>query len=89
MEEKKSKVWGTVTEIASAPAALVGGLVGGTVNVVTGHGSFMEGADNTSANIMNSARDFGEKHGDVITDGLLRGAASEMGKRAVNGRQIK
>jgi hypothetical protein len=83
--EKKSKLVGAAAQTIAAPVALAAGLVGGTVNVVTGHGGFEEGFDNTTDDVMGSAKDFGEDHGHAIIDGIVRGTASSLSSRAVNG----
>ena len=79
----KSKFWGTVTGIAFAPVAIAAGVAKGAYDAASGNGGFAESAEKVTGAMIRSAEDFGEEHGDLITRGIITGAAAAVGNRLI------
>src|SRR5262252_955106 len=79
----QSKFWGTVTGIAVAPVAIAAGVAKGAYDAASGNGGFAESAEKVTGAMIRSAEDFGEEHGDLITRGIITGAAAAVGSRLV------
>lgn len=80
----KSIFWGTVTGIAVTPVAIAAGIAKGTYDAASGNGSFAEGAEKTAGDMIRGAEQFGEEHGDLITRGIITGAAAAVGGKLIN-----
>jgi hypothetical protein len=79
----KNRFWGTVTGIAFAPVAIASGVAKGAYDAASGNGGFAEGAEKVTRGMITSAEEFGEEHGDLITRGIITGAAAAAGSRLV------
>lgn len=80
----KNAFWGTVTGIAAAPLAIAAGIAKGAYDAASGNGSFAESAERTTDGMIKGAEHFGEEHGDLITRGIVTGAAAAMGSKLIN-----
>jgi hypothetical protein len=83
-----SRFWGTVTGIAAAPVAIAAGLAKGAYDAASGNGGFSEGVEKTTGGIIKGAEHFGEEHGDLITRGIITGAAAAVGGKIINWRRL-
>lgn len=81
----ESKFWGTVTGIAATPVAIAAGVAKGAYDAASGSGSFAEGVETTTGGIIRGAQHFGEEHGDLITRGIITGAAAAVGGKLIRG----
>jgi hypothetical protein len=79
----QSRFWGTVTGIAVAPVAIAAGVAKGAYDAASGNGGFAESAEKVTGAMIRSAEEFGEEHGDLITRGIVTGAAAAVGSRLV------
>ena len=79
----KSTSWGVVTGIAATPVALAAGVAKGAYDAASGNGSFAEGAEKTAGGMIKGAERFGEEHGDLITKGIITGAAAAVGGKLI------
>jgi hypothetical protein len=82
-----SKFWGTVSGIAATPVAIAVGVAKGAYDATSGNGSFAEGVEKTTGGIIKGAEHFGEQHGDLITRGIITGAAAAVGGKIINWRR--
>jgi len=80
----KSRFWGTVTGIAVAPVAIAAGVAKGAYDASSGNGGFAESAEKATRAMIRSAGEFGEEHGDLITRGIVTGAAAAVGNRLIH-----
>ena len=78
-----SRFWGTVTGIAVAPVAIAAGVARGAYDAASGHGGFAESAEKVTGSMIRSAEQFGAEHGDLITRGVITGAAAAVGSGLV------
>ena len=79
----KSKFWGTVTGIAFAPVAIAAGVAKGAYDAASGNGGFVQSAEKVTGALIRGAEEFGEEHGDLITRGIITGAAAAVGNRLI------
>jgi len=79
----QSKFWGTVSGIAFSPVAIAAGVAKGAYDAASGNGSFAEGAEKVTGSLIKNAEHFGEEHGDLITKGIITGAAAAVGGRLI------
>lgn len=80
----KSTFWGVVTGIAATPVALAAGVARGAYDAASGNGSFAEGVEKTAGGMIKGAQHFGEEHGDLMTKGIITGAAAAVGGKLIN-----
>jgi hypothetical protein len=81
--ENRGEFWAEITMVAVSPVAIAAGLVKGAYDASTDHGSFADGFTATARPIMRAGRNFGEDHGQLITRGVVTGAAGAFGARIV------
>ena len=86
MMDYLSEIGGVVGAAASSVIALPAGALRGAYDVVTGKGTFMEGADDTAGRIMEVGEGLGRELVPPVVEGLARGAANEYGRQAARGR---
>ncbi len=79
----KNIFWGTVTGIVATPVAVAVGTAKGAYDAASGNGSFSEGAEKTAGGMIKGAERFGEEHGDLITRGIITGAAAAVGGKLI------
>jgi hypothetical protein len=89
MAKDPKTFWGGVLAIASSVPALGGGLIHGTINELTGQGSFEEGFNQTASAIWDTATDIGDEHGDKITAGVVTTIASALTGKALEHTPLK
>jgi len=82
-----NKFWGTVTGLAFSPVAIAAGVAKGAYDAANGNGSFAESAQQTTGSMIKNAEQFGEDHGDLITRGIVTGAAAAFGSRLIKWRR--
>lgn len=70
-----NKFWQGVCGLVACTPALIAGTVHGTVNALNGK-SFEEGFNETGEKVIERAMEFGDKHGDTITNGIIGAAAA-------------
>jgi len=80
----ENKFWGTVSGIAFAPVAIAAGVAKGAYDAASGGGSFAHGVETVTGTMIKNAEEFGEQHGDLITRGLITGAAAAVGGRLIH-----
>jgi hypothetical protein len=80
---KRSQFWAAVCGTAAAPVAVIAGIAGGAVRSASGNSAFTEGFEATAKPILEAAEEFGAEHGELITKGLLGGAAAAVGRRLI------
>ncbi len=80
----KNTFWGVVTGIAATPVAIAAGVARGAYDAASGNGSFAEGAERTAGGMIKGAQHFGEEHGDLMTKGIITGAAAALGGKIIN-----
>jgi hypothetical protein len=79
----KNIFWGTVTGIVATPVALAAGVAKGAYDAASGSGTFADGAEKTAGGMIRGAERFGEEHGDLITRGIITGAAAAVGGKLI------
>ncbi len=75
---ERETVWGDVCIGLAAYPAIVGGVIRGIRDKLTGEGSFEDGFNATVDNIVEAAKKFGENHAEQLTDGLIGAAAGGL-----------
>jgi hypothetical protein len=80
-----NKFWGTVSGVVVTPVAIAAGVAKGAFDAASGNGSFAEGVEKTTGSVIKGAEQFGEQHGDLITRGIITGAAAAVGGKLING----
>ncbi|HUJ04554.1 MAG TPA: hypothetical protein VLX31_00435 [Streptosporangiaceae bacterium] len=78
-----NKFWGTVSGVAFAPVAITVGVAKGAYDAASGNGSFADSAERTTGTMIKGAENFGAEHGDLITKGIITGAAVAVGGRLI------
>jgi hypothetical protein len=82
--EQTSPFWANVSAVAVSPVAITAGVVRGSYDAASGNRRFDEGFYAGAQPIMTAAKDFGAKHGEAITKGIVGGAATALGARILN-----
>ena len=59
--------------------AIAAGVARGAYDAASGHGGFAESAEKVTGSMIRSAEEFGAEHGDLITRGVITGAAAAVG----------
>lgn len=81
----QNKFWGTVSGLAATPVAVAAGVARGAYDAASGSGGFAEGVEKTTGGIIRGAESFGNEHGDLITRGIITGAAAAVGGKLIRG----
>jgi hypothetical protein len=84
MMEQASPFWANVSAVAVSPVAITAGVVRGSYDAVSGTGRFDEGFYAAAQPIMAAGKDFGARHGETITKGIVGGAATALGARILH-----
>ncbi len=79
----KNRFWGTVTGVAFTPVAIAAGVAKGAYDAASGNGTFADSAEHATGAMIRNAEHFGEEHGDLITKGIVTGAAAAFGSRLI------
>ncbi len=79
----KNRFWGTVTGVAATPVAIAVGVAKGAYDAASGNGAFADSAEQATGAMIRNAEHFGEEHGDLITRGIITGAAAALGSRLI------
>jgi hypothetical protein len=82
--ENKTDFWAEVSMVAVSPVAIAAGLAKGVYDASTDHGPFADGFTAAATPIMKAGRNFGAEHGQIITRGVVTGAAGAVGARIVS-----
>jgi hypothetical protein len=82
--EDKREFWAQVSMVAVSPVAIAAGLAKGVYDASTDHGPFADGFTEAATSIMRAGRKFGEEHGQLITRGVVGGAAGAAGARILH-----
>jgi hypothetical protein len=82
--EQTSPFWANVSAVAVSPVAITAGVVRGSYDAASGNRPFDEGFYATARPIMAAGKDFGARHGEAITKGIVGGAATALGARILN-----
>lgn len=82
--EDKREFWAKVSMVAVSPVAIAAGLAKGAYDASTDHGPFADGFTEAATSIMRAGRNFGEEHGQLITRGVVGGAAGAAGARILH-----
>jgi len=80
----KNRFWGTVAGLACTPVAIAAGVAKGAYDAASGQGSFADGAEHVTGSMIRGAENFGQEHGDLITRGIITGAAAAVGGRLIH-----
>ncbi len=78
-----NRFWGTVTGVAFTPVAIAAGVAKGAYDAASGNATFADSAEQATGAMIRSAEHFGEEHGDLITRGIVTGAAAALGSRLI------
>ena len=82
--ENKREFWAKVSMVAVSPVAIAAGLAKGAYDASTDHGPFADGFTDAAASVIRAGRKFGEEHGQLITRGVVGGAAGAAGARILH-----
>jgi hypothetical protein len=82
--EQTSPFWANVSAVAVSPVAITAGVVRGSYDAANGTRPFDEGFYAAARPIMAAGKDFGARHGEAITKGIVGGAATALGARILN-----
>jgi hypothetical protein len=82
--ENKGEFWAQVSMVAVSPVAIAAGLARGVYDASTDNGPFADGFTEAATSIMRAGRNFGEEHGQLITRGVVTGAAGAAGARILH-----
>jgi hypothetical protein len=82
--ENKREFWAQVSTVAVSPVAIAAGLARGAYDASTDHRPFADGFTDAATSIMRAGREFGEEHGQLITRGMVGGAAGAAGARILH-----
>lgn len=82
--EDKREFWAQVSMVAVSPVAIAAGLARGVYDASTDHGPFADGFTEAATSIMRAGRKFGEEHGQLMTRGVVGGAAGAAGARILH-----
>jgi hypothetical protein len=82
--ENRREFWAQVSMVAVSPVAIAAGLAKGVYDASTDRGPFADGFSDAATSIMRAGRNFGEEHGQLITRGVVGGAAGAAGARILH-----
>jgi hypothetical protein len=82
--EEPSPFWANVSALAVSPVAITAGVVRGSYDAASGTQPFDKGFYAAAQPIMAAGKNFGARHGETITKGIVGGAATALGARILN-----
>lgn len=77
--QSQNEFWAGVVTAVASPVAVAAGIAKGSYDAATGNGAFGDGFNAAAEPIIGAAKRFGGEHGEILTRGVLTGAATTLG----------